>query len=88
VWSSDSVQTFCVLYTGLQKTTEGESIPQYKKELFYEHRPAEAHFPNYGLLKIKENAQSVHFKLITQKVARLYPDYLTGRKIPGVIRII
>jgi hypothetical protein len=56
--------------------------------MFYEHRPAEAHFPNYGLLKIKENAQSVHFELVTYQVARLYPDFLTGHKIPGVLRSI
>jgi hypothetical protein len=70
------------------KPTEGESTPQYKKKMFYEHRPAESYFPNYDLLKIGENVQSVHFELITQQVARLYPDYLTGRKIPGVVRII
>ena len=27
--------------------------------MFYEHMRAEAYFPNYGLLKIRENAQSV-----------------------------
>jgi len=70
------------------KPAEGESIPQYKKKMLYEHRPAEAYFLNYGLLKIRENAQSVHFELIKQQFARLCPDYLTGRKIPGVIRII
>jgi len=56
--------------------------------MFYEHTPAEAYFPNYGLLKIKEKAQSVHFELVTEQVARLYPDFLTGHKIPGVVRSI
>jgi hypothetical protein len=72
----------------MDKPTEGEFTPQYKRKMFYEHRSAEEHFPNYGLLKIRENVQSVHFELIRQQVARLYPDYLTGRKIPGVVRII
>ena len=53
------------------KPTEGESTPQYKKKMFYENRSAEAYIPNYGLLKIGENVQSVHFELITQQVARL-----------------
>ena len=70
------------------RPTEGESTPQYKKKIFYEHRPAEAYFPSYGLLKIKENAQGVHLELITQQVARLCPDFLTGHKIPGVVLII
>jgi hypothetical protein len=70
------------------KTTEGESTSQYKKKMFCEHRPAEAYFPNYGLLKIRGNVQNVHFEIITQQDARLYPDYLTGRKIPGVVRTI
>jgi len=70
------------------KPTEGESTPQFKKKMFYENMPIEAYFPNYSLLKFKENAQSVHFELITQKFARLYPDFLTGHKIPGVLRII
>jgi len=39
------------------KPTEGNSTPQYKNKLLYEHRPAEEHIPNYGLLKIKKNAQ-------------------------------
>jgi hypothetical protein len=62
------------------KPTEGESTPQYKKKIFYEHRPVEAYFPNYGLLKISETVQSGHFEL-----SHLYPDYLTGQKIPGVV---
>jgi hypothetical protein len=36
------------------KPTDGESTPQYEKKMFYEHRPAEAYFPNYGLLKIEK----------------------------------
>jgi hypothetical protein len=36
------------------KPTEGESIPQDKKKMFHEHRPAEAWFLSYGLLTIKE----------------------------------
>jgi hypothetical protein len=56
--------------------------------MFDEHRPAEAYFPKYGLLKIYENVQSVHFGLITQQFALLYPDFLTGHKIPGATRII
>jgi len=70
------------------KPTEGESTTQCKKKMFCEHRPAEAYFPNYGLQKVRRDVQSVHFEIITQQVARLYPDYLTGRKIPGVVRII
>jgi hypothetical protein len=70
------------------KTTEGGSTPQYKKKIFYAHWLPESYFPNYNLLKIRGNVQSVHFELITQQVAHLYPDYLTARKIPGVVRII
>jgi hypothetical protein len=34
-----------------------------RKKVFYEHGPSEAWFSSYGLLEIKENAQSVHLEL-------------------------
>lgn len=39
------------------KPVEGDSTPQYKNKMFYEHRPAAEYFPNYGLLNFKQNAQ-------------------------------
>jgi hypothetical protein len=30
-----------------------------QEKMFHEHTPSEQWFPSYGLLKIKENAQSV-----------------------------
>jgi hypothetical protein len=41
----------------MAKPTEGESTPQYKKVIFYEHRPSEVWLLGYGLQRIKENAQ-------------------------------
>jgi hypothetical protein len=36
------------------KPTEGESTPQHKRKVLYEHRPSEAGFPAKGLLVIKK----------------------------------
>ena len=44
------------------KPTEGEFTRQCKNNIVYEHRPSEVWFPSYGLLRIKESAQSVHIE--------------------------
>jgi hypothetical protein len=35
----------------------------YRNKMLYEHRPSEAWFLSYILLRIEENAQSVYFEL-------------------------
>jgi hypothetical protein len=35
------------------KHSEGESIPEYKKKIVYEHVPSEAWFLSYSLLRTK-----------------------------------
>jgi hypothetical protein len=46
------------------KPVESESTLQYKKKkVVYEHGSSEAWLPTYGLVNIKENAQSDHLQL-------------------------
>jgi hypothetical protein len=56
--------------------------------MFFEHRTSEAWCSSYGLLKIKENTQSVRLDLMMQDVARLNSDCSSHWKIPGFLQII
>jgi len=55
--------------------------------ILHEHRPSEASFPIYGLLKMKENARCPR-SASAQDIARLNSNCLIRWKIPGVVRII
>jgi hypothetical protein len=64
---------------------EGESTPQYKKKMLYEHRPSEAWFPSCGILMIKENAQSVYLEFPFRHYSRLLGPYFLPLRLTGAV---
>ena len=81
------------LYTAWKKT-EWANL----QKVNLRHNTRRKYFINVGLLKhifritacwsLKKMLKVSTSKIITQQVARLYADYLTGLKIPGIVWII